>query len=92
MLDRENMKKHVNQDIEKTQKKAIKFVKKHAVHEAAKVIKIIEDMAVKNLLEIDPNAIKNTVINNLVDRNRNRYSKNEKEHKSYIKEKEQWSI
>jgi len=57
----------------------MKFAKKHAVTKAAEVIKIIEDMASKNLLEIEPAIVKNTVINNLVDRNRNRYTVQEKE-------------
>lgn len=47
-------------------------------------------MAAEKKLSIEEGTIKNTVINNLVDRNRNRDRKDKE--KSYLKLKEQWSI
>ena len=54
------------------------------------MITVIEKLAQEKKLMIEEGTVKNTVINNLVDRNRNR-DKKDKE-KSYLKLKEQWSI
>jgi len=64
------MTKHVKDEMERQFKKQQKFLKHNAVDKAAKVIQCIESLAEQKQLVIETTVVKNTVINNLVDRNR----------------------
>ena len=89
---------HMRKDVMRNQKRAHKYVKSYAVSKAAEVISIIEKMAMGNQLNIETKTIKNTVINNLVDRNRAKetmfkpHGKDTAKDHDYVKEKEKWSM